>query len=124
MAKDIPEDLLYTEDHEWLKVEDDMVYIGITDYAQESLGDIVFVEFPEMNAHVSEGEELANIESVKTAASLYTPVSGEVVEINDELEDAPELLNTDPYETYIVALKVDEVPESLMDSESYKNFIE
>ncbi len=124
MAKDIPEDLLYTEDHEWLKVEGDTVYIGITDYAQESLGDIVFVEFPEMNANVSEGEELANIESVKTAASLYTPVSGEVVEINDELEDAPELLNTDPYETYIVALKVDEVPDNLMDAESYKNFIE
>ncbi len=123
MAKDIPAHVLYTEDHEWIRVEGDTVYIGITDYAQESLGDIVFVEVPDIDTEVAVEEEIANIESVKTAAPLYTPVAGTVIDVNDELEDAPELLNTDPYETFIVALKVEDLPDSLMDADAYKAFI-
>ncbi len=123
MAKDIPEGLLYTEDHEWVRVEDDIIYIGITDYAQESLGDIVFVEVPEIDAEIPENEEVANIESVKTAAPLYTPVGGVVVEVNEGLEDTPELLNTNPYDTFIVALRVEDTPDNLMDASEYQAFI-
>ncbi len=124
MAKDVPADLLYTEDHEWLRVEGNTVYVGITDYAQESLGDIVFVETSDIDTEVAEHEEIANIESVKTAAPLYTPMAGKIVEINEELEDAPELLNSDPYTTYIVALEVEEIPADIMDADQYKAFIE
>ncbi len=123
MAKNIPTDLLYTEDHEWIKVDGNTVYIGITEYAQESLGDIVFIEVPEIGDEIPEHEEVANIESVKTAAPLYTPIGGVVVEVNEALEDAPELLNTDPYDTFIVALTVEDAPEGLMSAKEYQSFI-
>ena len=93
----IPENLLYTKDHEWLKVHSDYMDIGITDYAQSELGDIVFVEFPNVGDIFNKGDVFGTIEAVKTVADLYMPVSGKVIGINSNLESAPENVNTDPY---------------------------
>lgn len=92
-----PENLLYTKEHEWVKKEGEIAVIGITDYAQHQLGDIVYVELPEVEAQVKQFEVCGTIESVKTVSELYAPISGEVVKINDALDDKPELLNEDPY---------------------------
>ncbi len=92
----IPKDLYYSESHEWVKVEDGIAYIGITDYAQDSLGEIVFIELPEENDQITQFTEFAAIESVKAASDLNAPVSGVIVAVNEELEDNPELLNEDP----------------------------
>jgi len=95
---DLPEDLLYTKDHEWVRKHDDgSVTVGITDYAQESLGDITFVEFPEAGDRFEAGDSFGVVESVKAASDLYMPVGGEVVEANEEVDEAPELVNQDPY---------------------------
>ena len=94
----LPEDLLYTKDHEWIRFEDDgTAYVGITAYAQESLGDITFVEFPEVGATLSEGDTFGVVESVKAASDLYMPVEAEVLEINDAVDATPELVNQDPF---------------------------
>lgn len=93
----VPEDLRYTEEHEWAKVEDDVVRVGITEYAQHQLGDVVYVELPEKGDSFEFMDPFGVIESVKAASDLYTPVAGTVVEVNVELEDAPELVNEDPY---------------------------
>jgi glycine cleavage system H protein len=93
----IPENLAYTEDHEWLSQDSDISTIGITDYAQSELGDIVFVELPEVGSHIQQGEPFGTIEAVKTVEDLIAPVSGEVLEINDGLEESAELVNQDPY---------------------------
>ncbi|MFP4166922.1 MAG: glycine cleavage system protein GcvH [Opitutales bacterium] len=119
----LPEDLLYTKEHEWVRLgEDGTATVGITDYAQESLGDITFVEFPEAGASLEAGEVFGVVESVKAASDLYMPVSGEVLEINEEVDEAPELLNQDPYEKgwlLKVRLKDPAEVEGLLKPEAY-----
>ncbi|MCF7926087.1 MAG: glycine cleavage system protein GcvH [Candidatus Izimaplasma sp.] len=107
----IKEGLLYTNSHEWVKVEDDFAFIGITDYAQDSLGEIVFVELPEVDMTVEQDEELGAIESVKAASDILSPLTGTVLEVNDDLEDSPELLNEDPYENWILKLELEDKNE-------------
>ena len=103
----VPEDLQYTRTHEWVRIEDDVATIGITDHAQEELGDVVFVELPESGATFEAGDSFGVVESVKAVSDLYTPVGGEVVEINSTLEDAPEKVNEDPYgEGWIIKLRI------------------
>lgn len=120
----IPKDLLYTSEHEWIRVDGDQVYLGITDYAQHHLGDIVFVELPELDTEVITGDAIAVVESVKAVSSVYSPVSGTVAENNEELEDSPELLNEDPYTNHIAVINInnpDEL-EELMSPEDYDAF--
>jgi glycine cleavage system H protein len=93
----VPEDLLYTNSHEWVRVEDDVAEIGITDFAQEQLSDLTFVELPTVRDILNAGDEVAVVESVKAASDVYSPISGEVIEINDALESKPDVLNSDPY---------------------------
>ncbi len=121
----IPEDLLYTEDHEWIKTAGEFFKIGITDFAQNQLGDIVFVEFPEVGAIFKKGDEFGSIESVKAVAEVYFPVSGEIVAVNNQLEDTPEFLNTDPYENWIIEIKATEPDQinQLMKSSDYTEMI-
>ena len=98
--------LLYTKDHEWVKVEGEEAYIGLADYAQSNLGDIVYVELPDAGDEIEAEEELASVESVKAAAEVFSPISGEVLEANEELDDDPALLNADPYANWIVKLSI------------------
>ncbi|NLJ71624.1 MAG: glycine cleavage system protein GcvH [Syntrophomonadaceae bacterium] len=116
-----PDDLFYTQNHEWIKVEDDKAYLGITDYAQYNLGDIVFVELPELDIQVEMEEAIAVVESVKAVSSIYAPISGTILEVNEELEDAPELLNEDPYENHIAIISLDDDSEldELMSATDY-----
>ena len=107
---DVPDDLKYSKDHEWVKVEGDLVIVGITDYAQHSLHEITFVELPEVGTIVEAGEVIGNIESEKTESELISPVAGEVIEVNKQLEAEPELANTEPYdEGWMVKLQVDPI---------------
>ncbi|ACV68861.1 glycine cleavage system protein GcvH [Desulfohalobium retbaense] len=116
----LPEDLLYTKSHEWVRVEDGQVTMGITHFAQEQLGDLTFVELPAPGDQVEAGQEIATVESVKAASEVYAPVSGEILAINEDLEDAPEKINADPYgEGWMVRIKTDGEPEGLMDAEAY-----
>ncbi len=114
----------YTKEHEWARAEDGLVYIGISDYAQNALGDIVFVELPKEGKQLKAGEQASVVESVKTASDVYTPVSGTVKKINEELVNAPELLNQEPYENWIAALDPENLSEldSLMDEQQYSEF--
>jgi len=124
---EFPEEMLYTEEHEWVLVEDDVASIGITDFAQDSLGDIVFVELPEVGATVEAGKPFGVVESVKAVSDIYSPVTGEVVEVNDELPDAPETVNTSPYEdAWMIKVKLADVSEldDLMTADDYKEFIQ
>lgn len=118
-----PDDLRYSSDHEWIKVEDDnRVRIGITDYAQDALGDVVFVELPEVGATAKAGESISEVESTKSVSDIFAPVSGVVVEVNAELADAPERLNTDPYGDgwiFIIELASADELGSLIDAEAY-----
>lgn len=98
----IPEDLLYSTEHEWVRVDGDKAYIGITDYAQDHLGDIVYVEMPELDDEIDAGTQIGVIESVKAVSEMFSPVGGAIININEELESSPELLNQDPYANYIV----------------------
>ena len=102
----IPEDLLYTTEHEWVRVEGDQAYRGITDFAQHNLGDIVYVELPELDEEVEAAAQVGVIESVKAVSSLFSPVGGTIIAINEELEDAPELLNEDPYLNHILIVRM------------------
>lgn len=122
----LPDDLRYSKEHEWARVENDLVVIGITDYAQDQLGDIVFVEMPEEGESFSAGEEFGTLESVKAVSELYIPVSGEVVAVNEELDDSPELLNRDPYENWILKIHPEELEEmnDLMAHDSYMKMLE
>jgi len=95
---EFPAELKYTKDHEWLRVEGDIVHVGITDYAQDSLGDVVFLELPEVDTELEQGETFGVVESVKAVSDLYAPVSGRVTEVNEHLVDAPELTNEHPYD--------------------------
>ncbi|MDD4083662.1 MAG: glycine cleavage system protein GcvH [Sphaerochaetaceae bacterium] len=115
--------LLYTKDHEWLKVEGTEATVGITDYAQTSLGEIVYVELPVVDDEFSAKEEIANVESVKAASAIYSPVSGTVSEVNEELSDNPELLNKDSYSNFIFKLKDIKMEEDLLDAEAYREYL-
>lgn len=116
--------LYYSEDHEWVRVEGDKAYIGITDFAQESMGDIVFVELPETDESFEAEDSFAVVESVKAAADIYLPISGTVVEVNERLEDEPELLNKEAFEQHIAVIEGFEMEavQALMDSEAYEHF--
>ena len=118
-----PEELKYVETHEWVRKEGDgTVIVGITDYAQGALGDVVYIELPEVDSEVEMGDEVAVVESVKAASDIYAPLSGTITEVNESLEGNPELVNTDPYrDGWFFRLKLRDVEElsSLMDSESY-----
>lgn len=121
----IPTDRKYTRDHEWVLIENDIAKIGITDHAQAELGDIVYVELPEVGDEFGCGDAIATVESVKAASGIYTVVAGEVVEVNEELADAPEKLNEDAFETFIVAVKVSDISESdLLTAEEYEAMLE
>ena len=122
----IPDNLKYTSDHEWVKVEGVNAYIGITDFAQSELGDIVFIEFPEVGDIFSEGDVFGTVEAVKTVADLFAPISGEIIEINDTLENSPESINIDAYnDGWIIKIKIGNSDEldSLLDPQSYKGLI-
>jgi len=120
----IPDDLQYTKSHEWVRMEDGTATIGITDHAQEELGDVVFVELPEEGDTIESGESFGTVESVKAVSDLYTPVGGEVVEVNTSLEDAPEKINDDPYgEGWIVRLSTSEVAD-LLSPKEYEKVVE
>ena len=123
---DVPETLRYTAEHEWLRTEGDEAVVGITAYAAEELGDIVFVELPEVGRTLKKDEALGVIESVKTASDLFSPVTGEVIAVNEALADAPELVNSEPYEGgWMVRLKLEDpaAGEVLMDAAAYKEAI-
>jgi len=119
-----PNDLKYTEDHEWIRLEDgDIAYIGITDFAQSELGDLVYIDIDTVGDTLDKGEVFGAVEAVKTTSDLYMPVSGEVLEFNESLEDAPETINSDPYEEgWIVKVKLSNSSEleELLDVEAYK----
>ncbi len=119
----VPQELLYTRSHEWVRMEDDVATIGITDYAQEELGDVVFVELPE-GGNLTAGDAFGTIESVKAVSDLITPVGGEVVEVNGGLTETPEKVNEDPYgEGWILKIRVSEEPE-LLSAEEYEQVLE
>lgn len=117
--------LLYTKEHEWVLIEDDLVTLGITDYAQSELGDVVFVELPEVGDEVEAAESFGTIEAVKTVSELFSPVTGTVVEVNEALADSPDLVNKDPYgEGWMIKLKYTEIPEeNLLSAAEYKKMI-
>ncbi|MEJ2635794.1 MAG: glycine cleavage system protein GcvH [Calditrichia bacterium] len=122
----IPEKLKYTKDHEWAKVEDDVVTIGITDYAQGELGDVVYVELPEVGSTTTQGESFGTIEAVKAVSDLFAPVSGEVLEVNDKLTDEPETINKDAYGAgWIIKIKMSDKSEldNLLDKAAYEELI-
>ena len=123
MAKVI-EGLYYSESHEFIRVEGDNGFIGITDYAQNALGNVVYVDMPEVDDEVTAGEEFGAVESVKAASDLISPVSGTVVEINEALEDEPELINQDAFENWIIKVKLSDKSDldNLMDAQSYEAF--
>ena len=125
MAKVI-EGLYYSESHEYVRVEGDFGFIGITDYAQNALGNVVYVDMPDVDDEVEAGEEFGAVESVKAASDLYSPVSGTVVEINEALEDQPELINQDAFENWIIKVELSDKSEldSLMNAADYAAFCE
>lgn len=121
----IPEDLRYTKDHEWARLEDDQVTVGITDYAQQKLGDIVYVELPSLDAEVRALEPFGTIESVKAASDLYAPVSGKVVEINEALMNDPKPVNQDPYgEGWMIRVQGTGGYDQLLSAEAYQKWVE
>ncbi len=123
----VPENLKYTEDHEWVKVEGDIATIGITDYAQKELGDIVYVEVETEGEELSAGDTFGTVEAVKTVADMFMPVSGEVTEKNESLEDEPELINNSPYEKgWIIKIKISDSSEvdKLLSANAYKEKIQ
>ena len=123
MAKVI-EGLYYSESHEYVRIEGEYGYIGISDYAQHALGNVVYVDMPEVDDEVEAGEEFGAVESVKAASDLIAPVSGTVVEVNEALDDQPELLNQDPYENWIIKVELSDKTEldNLMEAEAYTEF--
>ncbi len=118
------ENLYYTEEHEWIKIEGDIATVGITDFAQSSLGDIVFVELPEEGTDLKESDSFGVVESIKSVSDLYSPLSGSVVDKNSEVEETPETINQTPYSAWLIKLKLNDLDQvqSLMDSKSYIKF--
>lgn len=122
----VPSELKYLSSHEWVLVENDVATVGVSDHAQELLGDLVFVELPEVGSAIAAGDSVAVIESVKAASDTYAPVSGEIVEVNSELEDSPERINDDPYgDGWMYRVKLEDASEvdDLLDAEGYSNAI-
>ena len=121
----VPENFLFTDDHEWVDINGDIATIGITDFAQGELGDIVFIEFPDLNTEFNKGQSIGTIEAVKTVADIYMPLSGKIVALNDELNNNPSLVNNDPFKDgwmiKVEIMHLDEVSE-LMNKEKYNNF--
>ena len=122
-----PKELKYTKEHEWVSVDNNIATIGITDHAQGQLGDIVFVELPDVESQIKQEDTFGVVEAVKTVADLFAPVSGRVTEINVSLEESPDLINSNPYESgWIIKVAIDDLEEynNLMSSEDYEDFIE
>jgi glycine cleavage system H protein len=120
-----PAGLRYTKDHEWVELSGDRGKVGITDYAQRQLGDVVYVELPEVGAKLEQGQSFGTIESVKAVSELYAPVSGEVVEVNSTLKDKPEVVNADPHGSWMIVLKLTDAGEAgaLLDAETYADLV-
>ena len=120
-----PAGFKYTKDHEWVEISGDQGRVGVTDYAQKQLGDVVYVELPDIGANLKQGESFGTIESVKAVSELYSPVSGEVVEVNNALKDHPETVNTLPHETWIVVLKLTRPEETatLLEATQYADLV-
>ena len=126
MAEEVRDGLRYTEAHEWLKIQNNIAIIGITDHAQAELTDIVFVELPEIGKEIKKGEELCVVESVKSVSEIYSPISGNVVDVNKKLDDSPEVINESPYDDgWLVKLEIEDKSEidSLLDVKSYKKIL-
>ena len=126
MATKIPAELVFTDHDEWVRTDGEFAFVGITDHAQDALGEIVHVELPELEEEVEAGAQVCEIESVKAVAEIYAPVGGVIVEINDALDDEPELLNADPYENWIYKLKMTDPDEvsGLLDAAAYEQKLE
>ncbi len=121
----VPEDLAYSSDHEWIRADGGRARVGITDYAQDALGDVVYVQLPEVGATVTAGDAIAEVESTKSVSDIFAPVTGTVVEVNADLADAPERLNEDPYgEGWIFVIETADGATELMDAGAYRNLIE
>lgn len=120
----LEKELLYSKSHEWVKEEGDEVLIGLTDYAQSELGDLVFVNLPEEGDELSVGESFADVESVKAVSDIYAPVAGIVSQVNEEILDAPEMINESPYEAWLVKVTEISEKEALMSAEEYEAFVE
>lgn len=121
-----PKELNYTSEHEWTRIEGDTATVGITDYAQSELGDIVYVELPEVGAQIKQGDSFGTIEAVKAVSDLYAPLTGEVIEVNESLNDAPEKINQDPYnEGWMIKIRIADQSEKsdLLDAGQYENLI-
>ncbi len=126
MANNIPDNLHYSKDHEWVEVEEGIATIGITDYAQHSLGDVVYIELPESGDTFDTHESFGNVESVKAVSEIFTPVGGEVIEVNEDLNDSPETVNTDPYgDAWFVKIKMDNPGEAdkMMTPAEYEEYL-
>ena len=124
---DNPKKLFYSKEHEWAHINEEEVVIGITDYAQSQLGDVIFIEFPEVGTHFQKGNVFGEVEAVKTVSELYSPLSGTIKEVNLKLDESPDLVNTDPYgEGWIIKIIPDTIDEKklLMDASSYEKLIE
>jgi glycine cleavage system H protein len=123
---EIKNDLKYTAEHEWAKMQDDVATVGITDFAQSSLGDVVFVELPEVGRHLSSGDSFGVVESIKSVSDLYAPLSGTIIAINDDAVSSPESLNQSPYDTWLVKIRLSQPSEVdlLLSAESYKKHCE
>lgn len=123
----VPEELRYSSDHEWVRVDGDVVRVGITEYAQDALGDVVFVQVPDVGSTVTAGDTVGEVESTKSVSDLYAPVSGTVVEVNDALADGPQSLNDDPYgDGWICTIRMDDAAQfdGLLDAAAYRALIE
>ena len=123
----IPKELKYTEEHEWVKIEDNIATVGITDFAQGELGDIVYLEIDTLDSEIASNEVFGTVEAVKTVSDLFMPLSGKVIETNSKLEDRPELVNEDPYgEGWIIRIDISDISESsnLLSYEDYKNLVD
>jgi glycine cleavage system H protein len=123
----VPDDLRYSKDHEWARLEDGRVRIGITDYAQDALGDVVYVQIPDVGAQVTTGESFSEVESTKSVSDIYAPITGTIVEVNQELSDAPQRVNEDPYgEGWLVVIEAEDASQfdQLLDAAAYRALIE
>jgi glycine cleavage system H protein len=122
-----PDELRYSSDHEWVRVDADLVRVGITDYAQDALGDVVFVDVPDVGTTVDAGQSFSEVESTKSVSDIYAPIAGTIVEVNTDLNDAPERLNDDPYgDGWICVIEPDDLGQldGLMDAEAYRSLVE
>ncbi len=122
---DVPDDLSYSKDHEWIRTDDTGRRIGITDYAQDALGDVVFVELPEVGTSVAAGDKVSEVESTKSVSDIYAPVGGKVVAVNDDLDANPELVNSDPYgDGWFMVIEASDGSQELMDAAAYRKLTE